>query len=104
MLGDVVVSSHIIGYEFGEAISRSVGETMPHVDWEKLDPEDRAKAPRLLDFRFRPTHHRLNALDLDRVRTLRDDPTDYKGWRDECLAAAPEGNRGGDYTSTDAQS
>lgn len=63
MLGDVVVSDEIYGYEVGDA---EVGGLI-----------------------FRPTFNQIGALDFDRVRAFRDDPKAYKKWQEECLKAAP---------------
>jgi nucleoside phosphorylase len=63
MLGDVVVSDEIHGYEVGDA---EVGG---------LD--------------FRPTFNQIGAQDFDRARAFRDDPKAYKKWQEECMKAAP---------------
>lgn len=63
MLGDVVVSDEIYGYEVGDA---EVGGLI-----------------------FRPTFNQIGALDFDRVRAFRDDPKAYTKWQQECLKAAP---------------
>ncbi len=61
-LGDVVVSDEIYGYEVGDAEGNQI--------------------------HFRPTFNQIGALDLDRVRALRDDPIAYANWQEVCLSAA----------------
>jgi nucleoside phosphorylase len=63
MLGDVVVSAKIFGYEVGDA----EGDVI----------------------RFRTTFNQIGALDLDRIRAFRDDPIEYPAWQKECAEAAP---------------
>jgi nucleoside phosphorylase len=63
LLGDVVVSTHIFGYEVGDAEGG--------------------------DIHFRPTFNQIGALDLDRIRAFLDDPVEYPAWQKECSDAAP---------------
>jgi nucleoside phosphorylase len=61
-LGDVVVADRIFGYEVGDAEGRRT--------------------------RYRPTVNQAGALDLDRVRSFRNDARDYAEWQKQCLQAA----------------
>lgn len=62
LLGDVVVSYEIYGYEVGDAEADG--------------------------YHFRPTFNQIDALDYDRVRALRDNPVAYPKWQQECLETA----------------
>ena len=61
-LGDVVVADRIFGYEVADAEGRNT--------------------------HFRPTVNQAGALDLDRVRAVRNNPHDYERWQALCLAEA----------------
>lgn len=63
LLGDVMISEEVFGYEVGEALSDGT-------------------------FQFRPTGHQTGALLLDRARALRNNPVAYSRWQSACMKAA----------------
>lgn len=67
LLGDVVISEEVFGYELGEVTNKS-------------------------EFSFRPTGHQSGVLLLDRARALRNDPVTYLRWQSACMKAAEREN------------
>ncbi|MEX6689698.1 hypothetical protein QTN47_19490 [Danxiaibacter flavus] len=64
MLGDIVISENVFGYEVGDAYTDK--------------------------FEFRRTVNQTSALDLDRVRAFLDTEELYKAWQSECYEASKE--------------
>lgn len=64
LLGDIVVSETMWGYEVGDAVGRN--------------------------YFFRPTFNQDGALDIDRVRAFKRDKGDYGRWQRECVQTAPD--------------